>query len=87
MGRYITGDIERKLWFGVQSSTAADRFGVQSSEPAYLEYYFDKEDNLKELFNELNNSLVWLISFMQKPSSNIFLSNIVVSIVLSFMSE
>ena len=28
MGRYITGDIERKLWFAVQSSNAADRFGV-----------------------------------------------------------
>lgn len=29
MGRYITGDIERKLWFGVQSSAAADRFGYE----------------------------------------------------------
>lgn len=54
MGRYVTGDIERKLWFGVQSSAAADRFGVQSSEPAYLEYYFD-DDNLEELQKELKN--------------------------------
>ena len=36
MGRYITGDINRKLWFGVQSSAAADRFG---SEGEYDEEY------------------------------------------------
>jgi len=53
MGRYITGDIERKLWFAVQSSNAADRFGSTGFEPNYLEYYFDKEDNLKSVQSEL----------------------------------
>ena len=53
MGRYITGDIERKLWFGVQSSDAADRFGCSGCEPSYLEYYFDKENNLEEVQEEL----------------------------------
>ena len=53
MGRYITGDIERKLWFAVQSSNAADRFGSTGFEPNYLEYCFDKEDNLKSVQSEL----------------------------------
>jgi hypothetical protein len=49
MGRYITGDIERKLWFAVQNSNAADRFGVTGYEPAYLEYQFEQDDLLKVL--------------------------------------
>ena len=44
MGRYYSGDIEGKFWFAVQSSIAADRFGVQHSEPNYVEYYFEQED-------------------------------------------
>ena len=53
MGRYISGDIERKLWFAVQSSNAADRFGVTGYEPAYLEYQFEQED-LKKVQEELS---------------------------------
>ena len=52
MGRYISGDIERKLWFAVQASDAADRFGCKGDPPAYLEYYFD-EDNLQEIEEEI----------------------------------
>ncbi|MBO7713986.1 MAG: hypothetical protein J6S85_10480 [Methanobrevibacter sp.] len=52
MGRYYSGDIEGKFWFGVQSSTAADRFGVESSEPGYVTYYFDS-DNLQDIKDEL----------------------------------
>jgi hypothetical protein len=60
MGRYYTGDIEGKLWFGVQSSDDADFFGVESEyvysldydgnepisskEPTELSYSFTKED-------------------------------------------
>ena len=55
MGRYIVGDINRKLWFAVQSSNAADRFGVTGCEPNYIEYYFNKEDNLAYLQNELKH--------------------------------
>jgi hypothetical protein len=44
MGRYYSGDIEGKFWFGVQSSTAADRFGVEHSGPNYVNYYFEEED-------------------------------------------
>jgi len=44
MGRYISGDIHTKLWFGVQSSDAADRFGVTGYQPEALYYYFTKDD-------------------------------------------
>lgn len=54
MGRYYTGDIEGKFWFAVQSSNAADRFGVIGSDPNYLEYWFD-ESNLEEVEAEINN--------------------------------
>lgn len=52
MGRYITGDIERKLWFAVQSSNAADRFGIIGYKPNYLEYKFEQED-LEKVQEEL----------------------------------
>lgn len=52
MGRYYSGDIEGKFWFGVQSSTSASRFGVYPTRPNYVNYYFDKSD-LKRLQEEL----------------------------------
>lgn len=50
MGRYYSGDIEGKFWFGVQPSSDADFFGVTGYQPNYLEYYFDERDldNIKE---------------------------------------
>lgn len=47
MGRYYSGDIEGKFWFGVQASDDADFFGVEGT-PSYLNYCFD-EDNLPEV--------------------------------------
>jgi hypothetical protein len=44
MGRYYSGDIDGKFWFGVQSSDAADRFGRIGEQPPYLVYYFDIDD-------------------------------------------
>jgi hypothetical protein len=44
MGRYYSGDIDGKFWFGVQSSDCADRFGSVGQEPQYLEYYYEIED-------------------------------------------
>ena len=44
MGRYYSGMIEGKFWFALQSSDAADRFGVIGSSPSYLEYNFGEED-------------------------------------------
>lgn len=54
MGRYYDGDIHGKFAFGVQSSTAADRFGVTGQTPGYLDYYFDESD-LQGVKDELNN--------------------------------
>jgi hypothetical protein len=48
MGRYYSGDINGKFWFGVQSSNDADFFGSSGEEPNHLNYYFDA-DNLPEV--------------------------------------
>jgi hypothetical protein len=52
MGRWYTGDIQGKFWFGLQSSNAASRFGGVESEPNYINYYFDDE-HLEEVNNEI----------------------------------
>ena len=44
MGRYYSGDIEGKFWFGVQSSDDASFFGGEELEPSEIEYLFDKDD-------------------------------------------
>lgn len=44
MGRYYSGDIEGKFWFGVQSSDDASFFGGEQSEPSHIHYYFGTED-------------------------------------------
>lgn len=54
MGRYFQGDIEGKFWFGVQSSTAADRFGSTGFEPSYIEYCFC-EEHLEDVESEIKN--------------------------------
>jgi hypothetical protein len=54
MGRYYSGDIEGKFWFAIQSSDAADRFGVTGSQPEELQYFFS-EDDLEEVENEIKN--------------------------------
>jgi len=54
MGRYYSGDIEGKFWFGVQSSYAADRFGVEGEQPSELQYWFSTE-NLVEIEEEILN--------------------------------
>jgi hypothetical protein len=44
MGRYYSGDIEGKFWFGVQSSmVASDRFGCHESEPDHVDYYVEED--------------------------------------------
>lgn len=44
MGRYFEGDINGKFWFGVQSSSDADYFGVEGTQPGFLDYSFEKDD-------------------------------------------
>ena len=43
MGRYYSGDIKGKFWFGVQPSNDANFFGKEG-QPFHLEYYFEKND-------------------------------------------
>ena len=57
MGRYIEGDIEHKLWFGVQPSDAASQFGGEL-EPSTIPYHYPDMDSfdidtLLELLDEL----------------------------------
>jgi hypothetical protein len=52
MARYYEGDINGHFWWGIQNSSAANRFGVIGRPPDYLEYYFD-EDNLEDCENEI----------------------------------
>lgn len=57
MGRYYSGDIEGKFWFGVQSSDDAVHFGAVEQEPNHIDYYVDDlaqvEAGLKEVTDEL----------------------------------
>ena len=53
MGRDYFGDINGRLWFAVQNSNAADRFGVTGEQPSELYYYFNKDDHLDTVRTEL----------------------------------
>ena len=44
MGRYYSGDIEGKFWFGIQNSTDANFFGGEEYQTAEMNYFFDKAD-------------------------------------------
>jgi hypothetical protein len=59
MGRYYSGDIEGKFWFGLQASNAAGRFGGEEREPQYIEYYFDDE-HLEEVNEEIDRIITTL---------------------------
>ena len=61
----MTGDLDRKFWFGIQPSDAADRFGVTGNRPNYLEYYFDST-HLPGVELELNKIKEELGDFMEK---------------------
>ena len=49
MGRYYSGDIEGKFWFGVQSSDDASFFGGVECEPSEIDFYFIKEADGKKI--------------------------------------
>ena len=51
MGRYYSGDIEGKFMFSVQSSDDADFFGSEGH-TSYLNYHFDKDDNMTSIEEE-----------------------------------
>ncbi len=59
MGRYYSGDIEGKFWFGLQSSNDADFFGVIGRDPNYLEYAFEETHlpSIRKGINECREKL------------------------------
>ena len=75
MGRWCSGSIDHKFWFAVQSSDAADRFGVTGHQPEELYYYFDEESlpgikqELKNIEDKLGNNLVLLDKFFEENDS------------------
>ena len=75
MGRWCSGSIDHRLWFAVQNSDAADRFGVTGYQPEELYYYFD-EDSLPEIKQELKiieellgDNLVKMRKFFEENTS------------------
>ena len=75
MGRWCSGSIDHKFWFAVQSSDAADRFGVTGHQPEELYYYFDEESlpgikqELKDIRDKLGNNLILLHKFFEENDS------------------
>lgn len=65
MGRFYDGDINGKFWFGVQASDAANRFGVNYTDPGYIDYYFP-ESALGAVKKELSMIAHTLGNNMQK---------------------
>jgi len=74
MGRYYHGDIEGKFWFAVQSSNAADRFGVCGDHPSFLTYFFSEDDldninaEIKRIEDFLGDKKVAIDEFFKKNS-------------------
>ena len=75
IGRWYSGDINGKFWFGVQKSNAADRFGVTGHQPEELYYYFDGESlpsvyqELSKLATSLGNNLGKLCRFFEENTT------------------
>ena len=75
MGRWCSGSIDHKFWVGIQSSDAADRFGVTGHQPEELYYQFGEED-LPRIYEELSNiatnlgsNLILLHKFFEENDS------------------
>jgi hypothetical protein len=75
MGRYYSGDIEGKFWFGLQSSGSPKRFGCVIEPPTEIHYYIhsDKKNKIvKELAvikENLGDSLEKFNKFFEKNES------------------
>ena len=72
MGRYYYGDIEGKFMFGIQDSSAADRFGVIGQQPMELNYFFEEDDletiqlELQAIESTLGDNLQKMIEFNEQ---------------------
>tara|TARA_B100000315_G_C14001057_1_gene330198 strand:+ start:76 stop:456 length:381 start_codon:yes stop_codon:yes gene_type:complete len=54
MGRYYSGDIEGKWWFGVQPSDVPLRFGAVETT---IEYCISNDDDFKDTMKEIETEL------------------------------
>lgn len=75
MGRYYSGDIEGKFWFGLQPSDAAGRFGGEEREPQYIEYYFNEDDLAK--VNEEIEEIITILGDKKKIIDDFFNGKII----------
>jgi hypothetical protein len=72
MGRYYSGDIEGKFWFGLQPSDDASYFGGEVYEPQTINYYFEEkhisdiEEGIKTCKEKLGDNLQKLDAFFDK---------------------
>ena len=73
MGRYYSGDIEGKFWFGVQPSNSASRFSKDAEcEPGYIQYFFhddhleDVQIELKRIEDKLGDNMLKLFKFFSE---------------------
>ena len=75
MGRWCNGSIDHKFWVAIQSSDAADRFGVIGHQPEELYYHFDEDSlpgikqELKNIEDKLGNNLVLMNKFFEENTS------------------
>ena len=75
MGRWCSGSIDHKFWVGIQSSDAADRFGVVGHQPEELYYHFDQDDlpgihqELSNIATNLGSNLILLHKFFEENDS------------------
>lgn len=47
MGRFYSGDIEGKFWFGVQPSCDGEFFGAEEQEPSSIKYFTEDIETAK----------------------------------------
>ena len=57
MGRYYSGDIEGKFWFGVQSSDDGEFFGAIPNEPNYINYSVNNIEPVENGIKKCNEAL------------------------------
>jgi len=69
MGRYYTGDVEGKWWFGVQRSDTPRRFG---GEETFVEYALHNGDDfkseIKSIKDRLGDKLKTFDAFFEKEN-------------------
>jgi len=73
MGRYYSGNIEGKFWFGVQNSDDGKFFGCEENEPNEISYYTDNikkvETGIKTCKKELKGFLTKIDKFFKENNS------------------